>query len=137
MPDAAAGPGLTDSAGLGAAIGRLGNASRKLGKSAFMVLACTLDTDERVEVVVQGRFLGAAGVMALTDRRLLIVNAREWNPDVMPVGLEPGLTVKGWQDGGTAALVLARDGHELVVDRIADLDVVQQIVTQIRARSGA
>ncbi len=137
MPDAASGPGLTDTAGLGAAIGQLGNASRKLGKSAFMVLACRLDADEQVELLVQGRFLGAAGVMALTDRRLLIVNAREWNPDVMPVGLEPGLTVKGWQDGGSAALVLARDGHELVIDRIGDLDVVQQMVSQIRSRSDA
>ncbi len=101
-----------------------------------MVLACSLEEGERVEAVVQCRFLGADGAMALTDRRLLIVNAREWNPDVMPVGLEPGLTVQGWQDGGSAALVFARDGHELVVDRIGDLGGRQEITKKIRTRAG-
>jgi len=136
MPDAASGPGITDSAGLGLAVDRLAGSSRKAGKAAFMVLACNLDDGETVQSVVQCRFRGAAGAMALTDRRLLIVNAREWNPDVSPVALEAGLTVQGWQDGGTAAIVLGRDGHEIVIDRIGDLDVVQEIVGQIRSRAG-
>jgi len=136
MPDAVSGPGITDSAGLGLAVGRLAGSSRKAGRSAFMVLACNLEDGETVQAVVQCRFRGAAGAMALTDRRLLIVNAREWNPDVIPVGLEPGLTVQGWQDGGSAAIVLGRDGHEIVIDRISDLDLVQEIVGEIRSRSG-
>ena len=136
MPDASTGPGLTDSHGLGAAIGRLANSSRKTGKAAFMVLAVSLEEGETVEVAAQCRFRGADGAMALTDRRLLVVNAREWNPDITPVGLEPGLTVQGWQDGGSAALVFSRDGHDLIVDQIGDLAIAQELAGQVRARVG-
>jgi len=134
MPSAESGPGLTDTHGIGQAVGRLSNGSRKTGKAAFLVLAMVLDADETVEVVAQGRYQGADGAMALTNKRLVIVNSREWNPDVMPVSLEPGLTVRGWQDERTAALVFERDGAELVIDRIGDREVVQDLVGRVRAR---
>ena len=101
-----------------------------------MVLAVSLEEGETVEVAAQCRFRGADGAMALTDRRLLVVNAREWNPDITPVGLEPGLTVQGWQDGGSAALVFSRDGHDLIVDQIGDLAIAQELAGQVRARVG-
>jgi hypothetical protein len=134
MPSADSGPGFTDTFGIGQAVGRLSNGSRKTGKGAFLVLAGTLTDDESVEVIVQCRFQGADGAMALTNKRLLIVNAREWNPDITPVDLEPGLTVQGWQDERTAALVFERDGAELVVDKIGDRELVQDLVSRVRAR---
>ena len=121
--------------GLGEAVGRLSGSARKAGNAAFFVLAMSLEPGERVETVVQCRYRGANGAMALTDRRLLIVNARQWHPDVTPVGLEAGLTVRGWQDERTAALVLSRDGHELVVDKIGDRAAAQQIAGAVRARA--
>lgn len=136
MPDASAGPGLTDPSGFGAAVARLGGGSRKSGHAAFMVVLRSLEPGERVVMVVQCRFRGAPGAAALTDRRLLVVNAREWEPDVVPVGLEPGLTVQGWQDERHAAMKLRRDGHDLVIDRIADRAIAQEIAAAIRSRAG-
>ncbi len=136
MPDAASGPGLTDPAGLGAAVGRLSGGARKAGHAAFMVLARSLEEGEMVSVVAQCRFRGAPGAVALTDRRLLVVNAREWEPDVLPVGFEPGLTVQGWQDERHAALVFSRDGHDLVIDRIGDRALAQEVAAGVRARVG-
>ena len=137
MPDAADGPGLTDPAGLGAAVARLLGGARRAGHAAFMVIARSLEEGEMVQVVAQCRFRGAPGALALTDRRLLVVNAREWEPDVVPVGLEPGLAVRGWQDERRAALVFIREGHELVVDQISDRAIAQEIAAAVRARATA
>ncbi|MEO0495503.1 MAG: hypothetical protein AAF081_19015, partial [Actinomycetota bacterium] len=136
MPDAAAGPGAADPHQLGAAVGRLSGSSRKAGKAAFSVLATHLEAGETVQMAANCRFLGADGAVVVTDRRMVIANAREWEPDVVPVGLEPGLTVQGWQDERAAALVFGRDGHELVIDRIADRQVAQEIATEVRRRAG-
>jgi len=136
MPSAEAGPGLTDPHGLGAALSRLSGSGRKAGYAAFMVLARILEEGEQIAVVTACRFRGAPAALALSDRRLLLVNAREWEPDVLPVGLEPGLTVQGWQDERYAALVFTRDGHELVVDRIGDRAMAQEIAAGVRSRVG-
>lgn len=101
-----------------------------------MVLARVLEEDEKIAVVASCRFLGAPAALALSDRRLLVVNAREWEPDIVPVALEPGLTVQGWQDERHAALVFARGGHEIVVDRISDRAMAQEIASGVRARVG-
>ena len=136
MPTADSGPGVTDPHGLGAAVSRLSGSSRKHGHAAFMVLAHVLDEGEQVVVVTSCRFRGAPAALALSDRRLLVVNAREWEPDVLPVGLEPGLTVQGWQDERHAALVFTRDGHELVVDQIGDRAMAQEIAAGVRSKVG-
>ncbi len=135
MPDASAGGELIDPAGLGEAVSRLSGGARKAGNAAFFVIAMALEPEERVETVVQCRYRGADGAMALTDRRLLIANARQWQPDLTPVGLEAGLTVRGWQDERSAALVFGRDGHELVVDKIGDRALAQQIAAAVRTRA--
>ena len=136
MPSAESGPGVTDPHGLGAAVSRLSGSSRKHGWAASMVLARILEDGEQISVVTSCRFRGAPAALALSDRRLLVVNAREWEPDVLPVGLEPGLTVQGWQDERHAALVFTRDGHELVVDQIGDPPMAQEIAVGVRARVG-
>ena len=136
MPDAAGGPGLTDPAGLGAAVARLSGSSRKAGHAAFMVLARSLEPGEQVSVAAQCRFRGAPGAVALTDQRLIVVNSREWEPDVLPVGLEPGLVVQGWQDERHAALVFTRDGRDLVIDKISDSALAQEIAVGVRGRAG-
>ena len=136
MPSAESGPGLTDPHGLGAAVSRLSGSGRKHGHAAFMVLARVLEEGEQIAVVASCRFRGAPAVLALSDRRLLVVNAREWEPDVLPVELVPGLTVQGWQDERHAALVFAHEGDELVVDRIGDRAMAQEIASGVRAKVG-
>jgi hypothetical protein len=136
MPTAAYGPGLIDPAGLNPAVGRMLTGSRKTGRAALAVLTTALDDGEKVQIVAQGRYLGANGILALTDRRLLVVNDREWQPDITTVDLAPGLEVKGWQDERRAALVFERDGHQLVTDQIADRELAQEIAREVRARAG-
>ena len=135
MPDASAGPGPTDPHGLGAAVERLSSAGRAQGQAAFAIVSTRLEPGEAVQFAASCRFLGADGAVVVTDRRMLIANARQWEPDIVPVGLEAGLTVQGWQDERAAALVFGRDGHELVIDQIVDRDVAQQIAAEVRRRS--
>ena len=40
---------------------------------------------------------GADGAVVLTEHRLVVANARSFDPDVVTIGLEPGLGVQGWQ----------------------------------------
>lgn len=136
MPDAASGPGLTDPCGLGAAVGRLSGSSRKNGQAAFLVLATALEPGEVVEIVAFGRFLGAPGALCLTNGRLLAANARNWEPDVVSVPFEAGLTVQGWQDERHAALVFHHAGGDLVVDQISDREMAQQVAAGVRAKVG-
>ena len=136
MPDAASGPGLTDPHGLGAAMDRLASGSRKTGRAAALVAATRLEVGESVLAAAVGRFQGADAVIVITDRRMLVANDRAWEPDVVPVALEPGLTVQGWADGRNAVLRFERDAVELVVDRIADAEVAREIAGVVRERTG-
>ncbi|MEM9466173.1 MAG: hypothetical protein AAGA90_12425, partial [Actinomycetota bacterium] len=135
MPDAVSGPGATDPHQLGAAVNRLSGSTRKASAAAFAVAAVSLADGEIVQMAIGCRFLGADGAVLLTDRQMMIVNDRSWEPDVVPVALEAGLTVQGWQDDRWAALVFARDGHELVVDRIGDRAIAQELAAEVRRRS--
>jgi len=81
-----------------------------------------------------GRFLGAPAVIVVTDHRMLVVNDRQWEPDIVPVGLEPGLEVEGRRDDHSAALVFRRGGAELVVDLITDPDAARDVASLVRAR---
>jgi len=136
MPTAEAGPGPVDRAGLGPAIAQLSAASRRAGQAAFVVLSMVLAEDARVAHLVQCRYLGADGAVAVTDRRMVVVNGRQWQPDVTSVDLVAGLEVQGWQDERTAALVFSKDGHELGIDRIGDRTLAQQLVGEVRSRVG-
>ena len=136
MPNAEAGGGTVDPAGLGAAVAQLSGSGRRAGHGAFLVLGAALGASEQVEVVVPCRFLGTAGCVALTDQRLVLVTAREWRPDVLTIRLEPGLEVQGWQDERTAALVFSAGTEELVVDQIGERAAAQQLAASVRARVG-
>ncbi len=136
MPDAAAGPGLTDPFGLGAAMDRLASGSRTIGRAAALIVADRLEAGESVLAAAVGRFQGANAVIIITDRRMLVANDRAWAPDIVLVGLEPGLAVQGWADGHNAVLRFERDGRELVVDRIADAEIAREIAGVVRERTG-
>ncbi len=136
MPSAEAGPGLTDTHGIGAATAQLTGGARRSGRQAFMVMAAVLQPEERVEVLGQCRFMGADAAIALTDKRLLIVNSREWDPDIETIDLAPGLTVQGWQDQRSASLVFTHAGGTSVVDKFSDMAIAKLLTDQVRSRVG-
>ena len=84
-------PPVVDPHGLGLAAPRLGGGARRAGKVAFGVLATVLRDGDGVAVVVQGRFRGEPAVAALVEGRVVVVNDRQWKPDVveLPVDAEP------------------------------------------------
>ncbi len=55
-------------------------------------------------MVVPGLVDDVVGVAVVTDRRVLVVNGRQWRPFVADIPIETGLVVEGWQDETTAML---------------------------------
>ena len=121
--------------GLGAALARLGSRSRKNAKPAANAVAVLLHDGEVVECVVQGQFYGAAAVALLTNERLLVVNDREFRPDIVEFAVDPSLSVQGWADEQAAALLLQRNDVTAQVERIGDKVIAQELAQRIRARA--
>jgi hypothetical protein len=134
VPQASTGP--ADPHLLGAAISRLGMFSRRSGKVAFALIAHTLEPGEHVEVLVQGRYKGEDGAAAVTERRVVLANDREWKPDVETIDLVSGLTVQGWADDRTASLVFQRDGVTSTIEQIGERELAQRMAALVRARVG-
>jgi hypothetical protein len=124
-----------DPHGLGAALARLGNSSRKGARASANAVAVLLGDGETVECVVQGQLYGANAVALLTNRRLLFVNEREFKPDVVDVTLDATVTVQGWQDERAAALLVQRNEVSAQIERIADKPLAQELAQRIRARA--
>lgn len=137
-PPNAAGRSSTppDPHGIGVAISSLGLFARRSGKVAFSVIAHLLDHDERVEVMVVGRFLGENGAAAVTNKRVVIVNDREWKPEVETIPFTPGLSVQGWQDDRAATLAFEHAGRQVVIDQIGDRELAQRVAALVRSRCG-
>jgi hypothetical protein len=94
-----------------------------------------------VEAVVVGKVDGHPAVAALTDRAVVVADARQWRPFARRLALDPGLQVQGWQDDRTASLTLtstsAPMGETVVVDQIADRPLAVEMAQRIRYRTGA
>ncbi|CAN5627890.1 hypothetical protein BH20ACT2_BH20ACT2_00250 [soil metagenome] len=136
-PPAAPQGAPVDPIGLGAAVARLAPGSRRNGRVAIAVLSAVLDDAERVEVVVVGRVNGETGAAALTDRRVVVVNERQWRPDLEQLPLVADLAVQGWADDRTAALVFAAGGRTVTIDRVADRVLAQELAGRARHRVAA
>jgi hypothetical protein len=127
--------GFVDPHGLAPAIDRLGFQSKRAGKVVFGIVSALLRDGEVVECLVRGQYLGRTGICVLTNQRILVVNDNEWKPDTAELGLEAGLTVQGWQDDRTAALVFTHPaGWQVVVDRMSERELAQEMAQRIRAR---
>jgi hypothetical protein len=96
-----------------------------------MVLAAMLGEGDMVEAVVQGRFRGSSGVVALVGSKVVIANDRQWKPDTLIVPITRSLQVQGWQDDRSASLTFVfPDGHEridAIFDRPLAIDLAQRI----------
>ena len=128
-------PVVNDPAGLGTALSRLGSGGRKGAKAAANAAAVLLRNGEIVECIAQGQFFGANGVVLLTNQRLLVVNDREFRPDVVEFTVDGALTVQGWADDRAAALLIQRNELTAQVERIGDKAIAQELAQRIRARA--
>jgi hypothetical protein len=121
---------------LGAAVGALGIFSRRSGRTAFLLIANELEPGERVEVLVQGRYQGENGAAALTDRRIVLANDREWKPDVEVIEVGPGLTIQGLADDRSASLTFRKGTLAAVIEGIGEKELAQRFAALARARAG-
>lgn len=101
------------------------------------VAGALLDEGEVVDSVVAGKVEGNAAVLVLTDRKLLLVDERQWRPLVERIAVDGGLQVQGWQDDRSASLTLVFAGRQLVIDQIADRPLAVEMAQRIRYRTGA
>jgi hypothetical protein len=125
-------PSPGDSHAVGAAAQRLSGGARRSGKAPLLMVAALLDEGEAVRAVIQGRFREVDGIAALTDTRILLVNAREWDPDVVSVPVTSSLAVQGWQDDRVAALVFTDGEASHTIDRIPDRPLAIEFAQLIR-----
>ena len=71
----------------------------------------------------------------LTNNRLLFVTARQWKPEIIEFTVDSQLTVQGWQDNRTAALVIQRADQQTTIDSIGDRPLAMELAQRIRSRS--
>jgi hypothetical protein len=121
---------------LGAAAQRLDPSAQAAARTALVASAALMVQGERVEAVTQGRIDGVAAVLTLTDRRLLAVNQRDWQPFVTWFNLDPQLDVQAWEDQSGATIVLSAAGRQVTTDGITDKQPAYELVARLRARLG-
>jgi len=128
--------GPVDPHGFGAAIERLGFLTKRSARLPALIAATELADGERVELIVQGTWLGRTAVGVLTDRRLVVANDREWKPDIRSVETGPGLVVQGWGDERSASLHLSGAGEPVGIADIGDAGLARELAQALRARAG-
>jgi hypothetical protein len=126
---------MLDPHGVGAAVARLSNGPKKTGRVAFGILTALLDSGETVECIVQGRVNECDGLVALTSERIVFLNDRTWKPDLLYLPVDAGITVQGWQDDRTAALVFTSGNRQATIDRIVDRPLAQEMAQRVRGRA--
>ncbi|MBK5224862.1 MAG: hypothetical protein JJE52_18705 [Acidimicrobiia bacterium] len=117
-------------------MGRLGMLARRAARVPAAICSVLLDDGERVEQLVAGDVLGEGGVAVLTDRRLLVANAREWKPDVRSLAVGPELQVVGLGDDRSASLTFTGVGDPLLIENIGDTALAREMAQRVRRRTG-
>jgi hypothetical protein len=125
---------VEDPHGIAPAVAKLSPDSLQVGYSALAVLAVTLRLGERVEALVQGRIDGEAAVAALTDQRVVLVDQREWSPQVVSFEIARELVVQGLQDDRTASLTFIGDGENVTISTITDRPLAHDMARLVRGR---
>ena len=134
-PEPAAPTGVVDPSGLNPVAQRLSAAALRTARLSLAVLSMVLEPDEVVESLVGGRYQNQAGVAALTNQRLVLVNQHEWVPDVRVVPMTTDLVVQGWQDDRTASLIFVTEGQSVTFSFIIDRPLAQEMAQLVRARA--
>jgi hypothetical protein len=130
------GPVVVDPHGLGLSVSRLGGGGRRAGKVALAVLATVLEEGDVVAIVVQGRFRGEPGVAALVEGKVVLVNDRQWKPDVVVLPVDADLVIHGWQDERTAALTFVSGERQEFIERVGDRGLAIEFAQRVRHALG-
>lgn len=135
-PTAERGSGApADPAHLGRAAQHLSPDEVRTYAPAMLVAAAAFETGEEVQHLLAGRLLGHSGVVIETDRRILAVNGRGWNPDLAALAVGPDLRVTSWLRNDWAAVELDDGVQRLVIDQITDPASVTIFAAAIRGRT--
>ena len=133
------GPGfqIIDPHGVGYTATRLGSGGRRAGKIPFLLLAAVLEDEDVVEILVSGKLHGLAGAAALVGSKIVLVNDREWKPEVIVLPIGSTMQVQGWQDDRSATLLFADGERQEVVERIPDRLIAIEFAQRVRDRVAA
>jgi hypothetical protein len=124
----------SDPHGIDAALGKLMGGSRRTARSATLVAATMLADGEMVEAALGGRFRGEDAVVLLTDRRLILANSRQWDPEVVSIENVSGVTLEGWVERRAAIFRITDRTEQHIVDKINDTDAAEAFATMVRGR---
>lgn len=97
-----------------------------------LAAAVELKDGEQVSGLVVGEYLGHAGVAVVTPDRVLLINSRQYAPDIDSLARADIDEVKGWIEGNRATLRISGGGQGLVIGNIRELDTVQAVAAQLR-----
>jgi len=120
-----------DTNGLAAAIGRLDQAEQDAAVVPFAVCATLIEADEVVLAAVAGQMLGQAAAVVLTTRRVLVVNARRWQPIVDVYHLGPDLVVRERHDRNVASLTFSQGAQLSTVDAISEVGLAVELAERL------
>lgn len=123
---------VEDPQGLSAAVARLRPEDADVATLPICAAGVLLDPDEHVRVAVTGQMLGHPAVVVLTDRRVLVVNGRRWQPIVDTFGLGASLVVRGRHDRHVALLTFSEGSRLSTVDAITDVGLAVELTECIR-----
>jgi len=123
---------VEDPQGLSAAVARLRPEDADAATVPICAAGVLLDPDEHVRVAVTGQMLGHPAVVVLTDRRVLVVNGRRWQPIVDTFGLGASLVVRGRHDRHVALLTFSEGSRLSTVDAITDVGLAVELTECIR-----
>jgi hypothetical protein len=119
---------------VGAAALRLSGGARKHGKAALAVLTAVLEEGDQVEQVLVGRYHNIEGAAALLAGDLVLVNAREWQPEVVRVAVA-GMGVQGLADGRNASLQFQSGDTSDSFEGVTDTPLAVEFANRIRQKA--
>jgi hypothetical protein len=118
-------------------MGRLSNSSKKSSKVVLGILSVLLEPGELVECLVAGKVHDLDGLLVLTDRRLLVLNDRQFQPDQLSIPVDGAITVRGEAAGSTATITVQREQAYAQLTRVSDVQLAQELAQRIRGRAAA
>lgn len=114
-------------------MGRLGFMAKRSARVAAGIASVLMEEGETTEQLIHGKFLGEDAVAVVCGDRVLVVNDREWKPDIRSISLSASLTVQGMGDDKSASLTISGDDEPVEITGI-DPAQAREFAHRIRTR---
>jgi hypothetical protein len=108
----------------------------RLDAVALAVLSAVMKEGDVVEQVLVGQYHGVEGAAAIVGNDLLLVNAREWEPEVVRVGMS-GMGVQGLAEGRMASLQFTSGQTSDGFGGVGDTELAVEFANRIRQHAAA